>query len=413
MKNEVTQLKNQTIDFFQGLQAKILGSLKLKDILPVDTCLPKMNKTKQALYYNFITKNFIRSVDIGSIQFITRDDTRLVCYLEKSLVEKNKYLSQTRLENFTLLIFGGRLQIDFKSIELISNETTKNKASVEVGNVSFKKELAFLDALSKNIKIPGTGILLNIFPDSVVADYTYGFPGISGGVFTMTNLKFNVGVTVPFPTGGRLKPVRASFGINTYDDPFVIAVSIFGGRGIFVLETTPRYISKIDCGFEFGGYLGLNLGIAQGQAYLMAGIRYVYTHDDAGESTMNFYGYLTCGGSITVFGFISISVCFLLCMSYQKQSDGTSSLSGTASLSLSVKVGFFEKSFSLTFTKTIAGTDSNNKSTTFIDPFFKNDEIIYAGYHENNFTTPPAPKDPDFVFTRAGWKMFCTSFCYD
>jgi hypothetical protein len=279
--------------------------------------------------------------------------------------------------------------------------------------VSFQKELAFLDALSKNIKIPGTGIFLSILPQAVIASYTYSFPNISGGAFTMANLKFNVGVTIPFPIGGgKLKPISAKFGINSQDDPFVIAVSIYGGRGHFVLETTPRYISSIDFGFEFGGYLGLSLGIAQGEAHLMAGFRYVFTRDSEGQSSMSFYGYLTCGGSLTVFGFISISVTFLLCLAYQQTPAG-SSLTGTCSLTLSVKIGFFEKSFSLTLTKTIAGSDnSSGGSVTWQRQPERDGFATYVEYEEVTDYDSPFNRKKKRVFTDEGWKQYCKSFSY-
>jgi hypothetical protein len=430
-RDQAQNVRQQALDLFKGLESKIAGSIKLKDILHIDTCLPKMNKTNKSLYYEFITTNFLDEVSIGTISIKLKDkgknlQARLVCYFEKSLIGPNKYLSQTRLENFVLSIFSGRLDIEFKQLEIISSESIRHKTNVQIGNVSFKKELGFLEALSKNIKVPGTGIVLNILPDAVVASYTYGFPGISGGAFTMTNLKFNVGVKVPFPTGGPLKPIRVSLGINSADDQFVIAVSIFGGRGHFVLETTPRYISKIDCGLEFGGYLGLSLGIAQGQAYLMAGMRYVFSRNDVGKSSMHFYGYLTCGGSITVFGFITISVCFLLCLEYEKQSDGSSSLTGSCTLTLSVKIGFFEKSFSLTFKKTIAGSDSKSASSAFLPHFHTEDESQYAVFYPagsehylsyTDFPDPDAPKrkwpSKQSLFTEEGWVQFCKSFCYE
>jgi|GEM_PF-2461598 len=414
-ENQAKDLGNQAVNFFKGLEAKVLGSIKLKDILDLDkTVLPKLNKTSKSLYYNFITKNF-KTIDIGTITFTATDATRLVCYFEKPITQPKNYLSQTRLENFSLGIFGGRIVVEFKKLEIISTQDVKSKTNVEIGKVSFQKELAFLDALSKNIKIPGTGILLSILPQAIIASYTYSFPSISGGAFTMANLKFNVGVTVPFPTGGgKLKPVSAKFGINSQDDPFVIAVSIFGGRGHFVIETTPRYISSIDFGFEFGGYLGLSLGIAQGEAHLMAGFRYVFTRDSEGQSTMSFFGYLTCGGSLTVFGFISISVTFLLCLAYQ-QSPAGSSLTGTCSLTLSVKIGFFEKSFSLTFTKTIAGTDNSGGGSSIAWQRGRGNDglVTYADYEEvPEDDDSPFNKKSRRVFTDEGWAQYCKSFSY-
>lgn len=404
--------------YAKALGSKILGSIKLSDILGIDIEPPKYNRSSKSLYYNFITKKF-KAFDIGVVKFTPSDKTRLVCYFEKSLVVANSYLSQTRLEEFTIEIFAGRLAVEFEKLEILSTPSVKSNTEVSIKDVRFEQELSFLQALSKNIKVPGTGIILNITPKGVEASYTFTFPGISAGAFTLTNLQFGVGVKIPFPIGGGpLRPIEATFGINKADGKFVVAAGIFGGRGHFVLQATPNYLKGIDCAIEFGGYLGLDLGIAKGEAYLMAGLRYVYERSPEGFSTMRFYAYITCGGSVVVFGFINISVCFILCLNYEDV-DGKSSLYGTASLSLSVKIGFFEKSFTLTFSKRIMGTDSENRGdevyySPAVDP---NQEqtaslagfngVIFADHREGDedFAEKRRP-----VFSDAGWIQYCKSF---
>lgn len=422
-KKEIEQgienAKNELTGYFKSLEAKILGSIKLKDILHLDIETPKFNRTNKSLYYNFVTKKF-KKVDIGILSFIPNDQTRLVCYFEKSLKETNKYLSQTRMENFIIGIFDGRLEVEFSQLEIISTPEVKSKTKVQIKDVRFKKELAFLQALSKNIKVPGTGITVNITPVGVEANYAFTFPGISGGAFTLTNLKFGVGVKIPFPFGGGpLQPIEATFGINKPDDKFVVAAGIFGGRGHFVLTTTPNYLKLIDCAIEFGGYFGLNLGIAKGEAYLMAGIRYVYERTPEGYTIMRFYAYVTCGGSLTVYGFITVSVCFIVCLTYEDY-DGLSSLYGTASLSISVKIGFFEKSFTLTFTKRMMGTDSKSSEEAYHrmlkDPGTEQladasygetiDGIRFADHREVD--EAPGKKNP--LFSDKGWIEYCKSF---
>jgi hypothetical protein len=140
-------------------------------------------------------------------------------------------------------------------------------------------------------------------------------------------------------------------------------------------------------------------------------------------SSMRFYAYITCGGSVTVFGFISISVCFILCLTYEQYGE-YSSLYGTASLTLSVKIGFFEKSFTLTFSKRIMGTDKPGASSETVYNLLPDNsnerDKDYAGnggnifhqvkYIEGEDMPPQRNRKGDTIFTSCGWEQFCYSF---
>jgi hypothetical protein len=395
----------QANDFFGALQSRILGALRLQDIIGVKMNMPELNKTHDSVYYNFITKG-LQPKELGPFKFTPNDSTRLVCFMQKSLVNASDYVAWTRLENFAIEIFDGRLVINFGKLQIASNSQEKNKVTVEIGKVDFQKELAFIQAISKNIKIPGTGITIDINPTNISVRFSYAIPGISGGAFTFNNLKFNIGVIIPFPIGkAGLSPLVATFGINSPDDKFVIAAGVFGGRGHFVIGTTPKYLKSIDCGFEFGGYIGLDLVIAKGEAFVMAGVRYVYDRNEIGEATIDFYSIFTCGGSVTVFGFITVSVYFILCLRYRQSAEG-SSLYGTATLTYSIKIGFFEKSFSLTYAKQLSGSETNTASGTFNNLRQGRDNIYYVSQRE----AEEEPNESMLGFTDESWVQFCNSF---
>jgi len=133
------------------------------------------------------------------------------------------------------------------------------------------------------------------------------------------------------------------------------------------IETTPKYIKRVDAGISFGGLFQISLVIASGQAYLQAGVRYIYERTALGESRMELFALLTCGANVTVFGFIEVSVVFIMYLKYQKDSGG-SSLYGVASVAYSIRIGFFSKSFTLTFSQRIAGSDRGSGGTTFNSP---------------------------------------------
>jgi hypothetical protein len=351
-------------NYFKGLEAKILGSINLKDILGVGFEPPKFDRKNNEISYRFVTQK-LQTVSLGPFKFynnVRGNKAQLTAYFRKPIRQSGEFYSSTSLTNFSVGIFEDRLLIEFKKLEIRTDNNVKNKVSVDIGDVRFQKELAFLQALSRNIQIPGTGITLSITPREISADFAYALPSINGGAFTMANLKFRVGVAIPITIGGNKSatPIVARFGINGPDDKFVVAAGIWGGRGHFVIEATPKYIRRIDTGIDFGGYFALDLVIAKGEAFLMAGIRYVYMRDEVGDTSMEFYCMLSCGGSVTVFGFITISILFVLCLRYQKY-QGKSSLYGIASVSCSVKIGFFKKSFTLSYSKRLAGTESARK----------------------------------------------------
>jgi len=422
----VKELEIQAKDYFKGLEAKIMGSINLKDILGVGFELPKIDRRTNEISYQFITEK-LQPVSLGPFAFYNKSGTkvaRLSAYFKKQLTAGGQFYSSTALTDFSVGIFDDRLLVSFDKLEMLTNNEVKNKVSVKISDVQFQKELAFLQALSKNIQIPGTGIVLNITPEQISAEYAYTFPSINGGAFTMANLKFRVGVIIPLSIGSSKSttPIIAMFGINGPDDKFVVAAGIYGGRGHFVIETTPKYLRQIDTGIEFGGYFGLDLTIAKGEAFLMAGIRFVYTRDDIGATTIDFYCTLSCGGSVTVFGFITISVLFMLILHYQ-QYQGSSSLYGIASVSYSIKIGFFKKSFTLSYTKRLAGTDSKQPppSTSLIRPpaNFRDFLAVERGDHASWYIEQADYREEEWLKKKHGlkktyagnrWSKFCRSY---
>jgi hypothetical protein len=390
--------ENEAKAYFENLKAEFF-KIKLRDIIGNNAMIPRLERKGNMVSYTFITNNLISPPPNKLFSFIPmlqEQPAAIIVHMEKSIKDPKKYLAWTRISNFTVGIFEERIILGFEKLELHSDERVKNKVSVRIKTVDFQKELAFIKALSKNIKIPGTGLTVSINPTDITVDFKYALPDISGGAFNFFNVKFGVGVIIPFPIGQQsAPPVIAKFGINAADDKFVLGVGIWGGRGHAVVEATPKYIRSIDVGMDYGGLLALNLGIARGQAYLMAGVRYVYKRDDFGESSMELYAIITCGGSVTVFGFITISVVFVLCLKYEKKSSGSSSMYGTCSVSYSIEIGFFKKSFTLTFSKRLHGSDgqSNPEEYGYLPNHLDNDMHDNMAWFASGIWSPPENLD--------------------
>jgi len=362
--NDIKQIQPDT--FFKGLEAKILGSISLKDILGLDFELPRLSEVSDEyglpdkIVYNFQTDK-IREKDYSFVKFYGKNkgtQAALQVYLEKQIKNPDQYKSFTRLSNFSIAIRALNedvLLIFFNKLEVLSSNTMPKKTEVKIDDVSFGGPLNFLGKIADAIKMPGTGLRVIPSASQVEIGYAFALPSIETPAFNLANLKFNVGLKVTFPTSYEVEPISTTLGVNSHDDKFLVTVGIFGGRGHFVLKTTPTKIIGIDSGIEFGGYLGINLGIASGHVYLFAGIRYQYSHS---QDKIILGGYVICGGGVTVFGFISVSVTFLLALEYQNY-QGQATLYGSASVQYAIKIGFFKKSFTLSYSKRFYGAKGN------------------------------------------------------
>lgn len=424
------------------LNIKILGSIELKNIIADNFSLPTLIRdVKNArIIYNFSTEK-LKEVSLGPFTFHNfseinrvRNSTVFMIHMEKPLGpgQLGKYKAWAQLQNFSIGVFDDRLVVTFKKLSIYSDETVKNKTDVAIAGVEFRKELAFFKTLAQSIKMPA-GLEIDIQPTGIKVGYSIPFPSITAGAFTMSGFKFKAGIDLHFLPGAG--PMMFTLAINTNDDKFVVAVTIFGGRGHFVIGFTPKYVSLIDTAIDFGGIMNLDLGIAKGIAYLTAGIRYRYVRDDEGGIQSEFYAIISCGADVTVFGFISISIHIFLYLMY-KSANGASTLEGVASISCSVKVGFFEKSFTLTYRKVLQGTDSSggqaqgqqiayNNATQ--QPAYSN-AMYYAPHQQGLYTkvsTPVCDRNPRKLLVQScgkaskpyannyKWWIYCNSFCYN
>lgn len=419
--------------FFKGLEARILGSISLKDILGLDFEVPRLSELPDKIVYNFQTDKILEK-DFSIVKFYGKNKGKqaaLQVYLEKQIKNPNEYKSFTRLSDFSIAIRALNedvLLILFNKLEVSSSNTQSKKTQVKIDDVSFGGPLNFLGKIAEAIKMPGTGLRVMPSVSQVEIGYAFTLPSIETPAFNLANLKFDVGLKIPFPTSDMVKPITTTFSINRPDDKFLVTVGIFGGRGHFVLEATPQKIVSIDSSIEFGGYFGINLGIASGHVYLFAGIRY-----QCSGGNIIFTGYLICGGGVTVFGFISVSVTFLLAMTYQNI-GGQATLYGSASVRYSVKIGFFKKSFTLSYSKRIAGAKgrtvepNSDSSTAYIE---HTEEPVYYASTSNelmllpsNSTTETNQSDDvsandiksfKTIYPKKSglWEQYCNSFNFE
>ena len=225
-----------------------------------------------------------------------------------------------------------------------SVSSSYSHVNIRIAKVDFSGFLELVKQLQEKLGL-GDGFLLDVSTSGIQLSYGIRIPAISTGGFTMSNMNLYAGMILSFQ--GKSPQFRFSFGER--HNPFTLAVGIYAGRGFFGMNVSGDGVELLEAALEFGAYLSLDLlGIAKGQAYLMAGIYFRSTKDQG----VFVESYITCGGSLSVIGLIQVSVVFYLSLSYQ---DKDKSLKGRASVEVSVKVLFFSASYNLTFEKQITG----------------------------------------------------------
>lgn len=413
--------------FFKNLEAKIFGTIYLNQILGIDFELPKLSPSKDEITYNFIT-NKIQSKDFDFFRFVAESDTQIQVYFSKSLKAAGVYNSFTRLSNFRLvirLVSEDILLIKFKEFRIGSSNTQSRQIVAKLDGVAFGGPLDFFGKLAEKLQLPGTGLRIKPSLNQLEIGYGFPLPSISSPGFNFANIKFNVGVIIPFATSASLSALKLVAGINAEDDKFLVSVGIFGGAGYFDIEAYPDSLESINAGVAFGGYFGINLGIASGYVFLFAGISLSY----ARSGNMTLVGYLICEGGVTVFGFISIYLTVMLSMTYQRI-DGQAALYGSASLRYSIKIGFFKKSFEISFSKTFVGAKGasigQQQNSAYLynqhnQPYYANTEknpAEYANYQLNYLqdeTIPESNKDEhsalfENIYSDQDWKFYYNAF---
>jgi hypothetical protein len=265
-----------------------------------------------------------------------------------------------QLRDFALN-FAGAMMLKFTSLSFHARNGKKMEVSAEGLDLRFAGPLEFVNTL-KDI-IPADGFSdppsLEVTAAGVRASYSLGVPTVGVGVFSLQNLNLSAGLTLPFID----QPAGVRFGLSERHSPFLVTVAIFGGGGFFALALNAHGIEQIEAAIEFGGNISLNLGVASGGVYVMAGIYFSMTGDE-----VKLTGYLRCGGFLSVLGLISISLEFYLAFTYRQKDHGGGEAWGQASLTVCVSIAFFSKSVTLSVERRFAGAAGDPTFADMVEP---------------------------------------------
>ncbi|MDC2959279.1 hypothetical protein PO587_33085 [Streptomyces gilvifuscus] len=195
----------------------------------------------------------------------------------------------------------------------------------------------------------GTGPRVETSATQIRATYTVAVPTTGLLVFTVQNLVLEMGLTLSLTN----RPIEIDFAFGTRERPFLVTVSGFGGGGYLELGIgaggADSGLQRLVGGIEFGASVAMDFGIASAEVHVLGGVVLVKNGSD-----VQITGYLRIGGSVCVLGLIRVSVELTMSLTYD---SGTSTLSGSARLVISVDLTFWSTSVTLECHKTFKAPD--------------------------------------------------------
>ena len=368
--------------FKPGL-ATLFGDFDLADLVPSGSATgraPKMVVRHEAgaVVTELAWNSPVHSPPPGIVEFQANDDTELKVHanLRKEVggADAGSFTLDGRLNHFQIE-FLASLQIRFDTFTFVVRSGSKTDVNVELAGdapVLFKGDLEFVEGLRQVIPpgVFGDGVSIDLIqaPPGVKAGLAIGLPPAVVGVFALKNIAFSAGLTIPFISG---KPV-VEFGFARRDQPFLLAVMIFGGGGFFHIELDTDGMRMLEAAFEFGATAALDIGVASGEVHIMAGIYFKMERKQitvgvtpGQHMVSSLSGYLRCGGSLSVLGIVRVSVEFHLSFTYYATPEDKAK--GRATLTVEVEIACFSKSIELTVERAFGGKGGDPTFAQMID----------------------------------------------
>jgi type VI protein secretion system component Hcp len=360
--------------FFSKASARLFGSLKLADLLPLgglDGNAPTMvTKTSQIPEGTLVVTTLdwvppLKKASSGPVTFTPESGTEFEVHGKITRWPKPDdpgappaFEFSGKLTKFHVDILGS-VVVNFAEFSFLS--VSKQKPDVRVVldpqmPVQFHGDLEFVEQLREAIPpgLFGDGPSLDITPAGIHASFGITLPPVAVGVFSLKDVHLGAGLTLPLVDG---KPV-VDFNFSSREHPFLLAVAIFGGGGFFHLQVDTAGLKELEAALEFGATASLDIGVASGSVHMMAGIYFsLQRKDPSNDLEATLAGYLRIGGSLSVLALITVSVEFNLTFAYAEVGKAY----GRATLTVQVEVAFFSKSVELTVERTFAGQSGDPK----------------------------------------------------
>jgi hypothetical protein len=375
--------KFDPVSFFGTGVAQLFGTFDLSELLlkgalassaPIMATTTKDDGAGEALVETTIDWTpGLKASSAGVAQFEPEDGSTLTVH---GLIQKHVPASGAApgaptfsftgtLTNFDVTILD--VEVKFVSFTFAAANGGKPNINVSLQSppMKFTGDLTFVGDLTDSIPpgLFGDGPSIDLIdePLGVRAGFAVALPPIEVGVFALKDVALGAALTLPFLDG---KPLF-DFNVSRRDDPFLLAVAIFGGGGFFHLQLDTAGMKELEAALEFGATASIDIGVASGGVHMMAGIYFSLQRQNAGDLKSTLSGYLRMGGSLSVLGLITVSVEFNLTFTYD---SGKDKAYGRATLTVEVDVAFFSKSVELTVERGFGGSGDPKFVDLFTTP---------------------------------------------
>jgi hypothetical protein len=263
------------------------------------------------------------------------------------------------LTHFSVILLPGPglelVDLAFESVSFKAVPDKKPDVAVQLGGIEFKGILEFVRRLQEYIPLdgfndpPSLEIVTSPHP-GINVGFSLGIPDITIGVASLQNISLGAGFFLPFDDA----PLNFHFAFCERQQPFILTVWLFGGGGFFGIDIGVDGVKMIEAALEFGASIALNLGVASGEASIMAGFYFQMVGKD-----FQLTGYFRAYGALSVLGIITVSLELYLGLSYATKgiSPHGGHLWGQASVKVKIEILFFSMSVSVSIEREFAGSD--------------------------------------------------------
>ncbi|MGE3235851.1 MAG: hypothetical protein AB7O78_19275, partial [Thermoleophilia bacterium] len=227
----------------------------------------------------------------------------------------------------------GLLTLKFRALTFTQRDGGAPDLEITGMTVGFGGALKLLEKLQKElakvIDLPGNGPRVQVRETGIAASYGITAPPVTCGAFTLTNVGILAGVDVPFDGA----PVTVRLAFATREDPFKVGVLTFGGGGYLDMTLGAEGLMRLEASLEFGAFIEVNFGIANGEVHALGGVRFTKGADGG----IDIDGFVKIGGSVEVLGLVSVAIELLVTRGYRAPNR----LVGRATLIIEIDVTLF------------------------------------------------------------------------
>ncbi|WP_369182237.1 hypothetical protein [Streptomyces sp. Y1] len=254
------------------------------------------------------------------------------------------------VSNFTLSIppQDTLVELDFRELKFHAETGALPTTSFSIGGARLTGSLAFVQKLQQALpQVGDSAPAIEVSDKAIKATFAAAVPSpLSMGAFTLRNIRLQAAITLSFVN----EPVLVEFSFASREQPFLVAVSAFGGGGYLELAIgagdsggLQRFVGSL----EFGACAAMDFGVASGEVHVFGGVTFTKQ-----GSAVEITGYLRIGGMVRVLGLVSVSVELTIAMTYVPNM-----LTGSARLVISVDLTFWSTSVEIGCSKSFGGSE--------------------------------------------------------